>query len=85
MSMGKAADNIEGSGAGHIGLAPKCPLDHVDDVQGKVRDIAEGLVLYTVTIAVSTTQQVGLISLAVVRTGDTGYMNPPTSLTHALL
>jgi hypothetical protein len=85
MSMGKAADNIEGSGAGHIGFAPKCPLDHVDDVHGKVRDVAEGLVLHLVAIAVSATQQAGLISLAVVSTGNAGYMNRATSIRHTLL
>jgi hypothetical protein len=85
MSMGKTADNIEGCGRGNIGFASKCPLDHVDDVRGKVRDIAQGLVLHLVAIAVSTTQQVSLINLIAAGTLNTGYMYWSISVGHTLL
>jgi hypothetical protein len=85
MSMRKAADNIEDFRDGNIGFAPERPLDQVNDVRGKVRDITQSLVIYPVAIAVGAAQQVGQVNLVVAVTLYRGYVNRAISRGHSAI
>ena len=83
--MRKAAHNIEDFRDGNIGFAPESPLDKVNNVRGKVRDITQGLVIYAVAIAVGAAQQVGQVNLVVAVTLYRGYVNRAISMGHSAI
>jgi hypothetical protein len=83
--MWNAADNIEGCGAGNIGFTSERALDQVNDMRGKVGDIAQGLVPHLAPFPVSAAQQMALVDLAATGTINSGYMNWTISLSHTLI
>jgi hypothetical protein len=82
MTMRKRAEYLQGLGGRYICLALERASDHINDIWGEMRDIAEGLMLDLAALAVGTSEEVGVVGLTLVDTLGGGYVHRATSIRH---
>ena len=85
MAVRERAGDAEGLGGGDEGLALEGAFDEVDDVIGKMGEVAEGLVGDGLSLADGPSEQMGDVGLSLVDPLGRSHMNGAASCWHAAI
>ncbi len=82
MTVGKTTPYLQGLSHRQELPALQCSPDDLNDSRRQVGDVSQGLMLNFATLAIATTQKVGLVESAFIAPLSSGYMNCSVSLCH---